>query len=115
MGIKTAAFFNKVLNSKDTTSSKRLVTLIISAHFVLASFAILFIAFYVIFYLPKGKVEPELLALLKEVLQYDFYIILSGLGFITVDGATNIMLENAKYKLAAFEKSQAPKLPTAEE
>lgn len=119
MGIKTANFFNKVLNSKDTTSSKRLITLIISLHFILASFVILFIAFYVIFYLPKGKIEPELIALLKQVLEYDFYIILSGLGFITVDGATNILLEQTKYKISLAEKAaniiQQPKLPTAEE
>lgn len=119
MGIKTANFFNKVLSSKDTTSSKRLITLIISLHFILASFVILFIAFYVIFYLPKGKIEPELIGLLKQVLEYDFYIILSGLGFITVDGATNILLEQTKYKTSVAEKAasvlQQPKLPTAEE
>ena len=85
-------FWQKILSSKDATSSKRLVTLIISLHFISASFAILFIAFYVIFYLPKGKVEPELLALLKEVLEYDFYIILSGLGFITADNLGKILI-----------------------
>lgn len=89
-------FWQKILSSKDATSSKRLVTLIISLHFIIASFAILFIAFYVIFYLPKGKVEPELLGLLKEVLGYDFYIILSGLGFITADNLGQILLEKAK-------------------
>lgn len=67
----------------------------------MASFAILFIAFYVIFYLPKGKVDKDLLDLLKEVLQYDFYIILSGLGFITADNMGQIMLEKAKAKAEA--------------
>jgi len=89
-------FWKSVLSSDEPTSSKRLVTLIISLHFIVASFAILFIAFYVIFYLPKGKVEPELLALLKEVLEYDFYIILSGLGFITADNMGQIMLQRAR-------------------
>ena len=61
-------------------SSKRLVTLIISLHFILASFSILFIAFYVIFYTTKGKVDKDLLEMLKDVLEYDFYIILSGIS-----------------------------------
>lgn len=91
-------FWKQIISSKDTASSKRLITLIISLHFIVASFAILFIAFYVIFYLPKGKVETELLGLLKEVLEYDFYIILSGLGFITVDSMGSMMLERAKAK-----------------
>lgn len=92
-------FWRSILSSKETTSSKRLVTMIISGHFIIASFAILFIAFYVIFYLPKGKVEPELLSMLKQVLEYDFYIILSGLGFITADNMGQIMLERAKHKI----------------
>lgn len=93
-------FWKQVLNSKDTTSSKRLVTLIISLHFIIASFSVLFIAFYVIFYLPKGRVEPELLSMLKQVLEYDFYVILSGLGFITADNMAQIMLEKSKDKNA---------------
>lgn len=95
-----SSFWKSVLSSKDTTSSKRLVTLIISLHFILASFAILFIAFYVIFYLPKGRVEVELLNMLKQVLEYDFYIILSGLGFITADNMSQLMLEKSKDKNA---------------
>lgn len=92
-------FWKSVLDSDNPMSSKRLVTLIISLHFIAASFAILFIAFYVIFYLPKGRVDPELLGLLKEVLEYDFYIILSGLGFITVDNAGQMMIEKMKAKM----------------
>ena len=99
-------FWQKILSSKDATSSKRLVTLIISLHFIIASFAILFIAFYVIFYLPKGKVEPELLALLKEVLEYDFYIILSGLGFITADNLGQILIEKAKLTSPWFKQEE---------
>lgn len=93
-------FWKSVIAADGTASSKRLVTLIISLHFIMASFAILFIAFYVIFYLPKGKVEPQLLTLLKEVLEYDFYIILSGLGFITTENMGQIMLEKMKAKVA---------------
>jgi hypothetical protein len=93
-------FWNQILSSRDTTSSKRLVTLIISLHFIIASFAILFIAFYVIFYLPRGMVNADLLTMLKQVLEYDFYIILSGLGFITADNMAQIMLEKSKDKNA---------------
>lgn len=96
-------FWRSIISSKDAASSKRLVTLIISLHFIIASFAILFIAFYVIFYLPKGKVDTNLLALLKEVLEYDFYIILSGLGFITADNLGQIMLEKVKVKMNILE------------
>lgn len=92
------SFWREILSGTNTTSSKRLVTLIISLHFILASFATLFFAFYVIFYLPKGRIEPELIALLKEVLEYDFYIILSGLGFITVEGTASILMERVKAK-----------------
>jgi len=73
-----------------------LVTLIISLHFILASFSILFIAFYVIFYTTKGKVDKDLLEMLKDVLEYDFYIILSGLGFVTVDNIGQIIIERIK-------------------
>lgn len=106
-------FWSSILSSKETASSKRLVTLIISLHFIIASFAILFIAFYVIFYLPKGKVEATLLDMLKQVLEYDFYIILSGLGFITADNMGQIMLERAKQKsemASAALQNQPPKI-----
>lgn len=106
-----------MLNAKDPMSAKRLVTLIVSAHFILASFIILFIANYVIFYVPKGKVDLDLLDLLKEILKYDFYIIVSGLAFITVDGATSAFVEWAKTKFGMVGKlmDQQSLLPTAEE
>jgi len=85
-------FWKDILDSRKTSSSKRLVTLIISLHFVLASFVILFLVLYVIMYLPKGKVEPELLNALKQVLEYDFYIILSGLGFVTSEGIVSMIV-----------------------
>lgn len=95
-------YLKSLLSAKTTDSSRRFVTLLISLHFIVASFAILFIAFYVIFYLPKGKVEPELLSLLKQVLEYDFYIILSGLGFITMDIFGNILIEKIKATAQQF-------------
>lgn len=109
--MKQKSFIARLLDARDPTSSKRLVTLLISAHFILASFLILFIGLYVIFYLPKGRVEPELLALLKEVLAYDFYIILSGLGFVTAEGIVSIIVEHIKAKvgLVAQEKPKQDK------
>jgi hypothetical protein len=85
-------FWSRILDGNDALSSKRLITLIVAAHFILASFVILFFATYVILYLPKGRVEPELLNALKEVLEYDFYIILSGLGFVTSEGIVSIIV-----------------------
>ena len=98
----TKKFFSDILLSTNPASSKRFVTLIAMAHFFLASFVILFIVIYLIFYLPKGRVDPDLLSLLKEILEYDFYIILSGLGFVTVEGVTNIIVERAKAKAQAL-------------
>lgn len=105
-------FWKNILSSNDTASSKRLVTLIISLHFIVASFVILFIAFYVIFYTTKGKVDPELLGMLKDVLEYDFYIILSGLGFITADNMAQMLLEKAKAKVAGNIQVGAPNADT---
>ena len=85
-------FWSRILDGNDALSSKRLITLIVAAHFILASFVILFFATYIILYLPKGKVEIELLNALKQVLEYDFYIILSGLGFVTSEGIINILM-----------------------
>ena len=95
---KMSNFWKSILSSKDPSSSKRLVTLIISFHFIVSSFAILFVAFYVIFKMPKGQVNTDLLSLLEKILEYDFYIILSGLGFIAADNLGQIMLERAKQK-----------------
>jgi len=89
-------FWSRILDGNDAFSSKRLITLIVAAHFILASFVILFFATYVILYLPKGRVEPELLNALKEVLEYDFYIIVSGLGFVTSEGIVNMIMSKHK-------------------
>jgi hypothetical protein len=99
MGAKTIRkFFADVLLSDNPTSSKRLVTLLVTGHFLLASFLILFLAAYMVFYLPKGRLDPALLELLKEILEYDFYIILSGLGFIAVENVSTMIIERAKAK-----------------
>jgi hypothetical protein len=109
-------FLNKILSSEDPTSSKRLVTLIMALHLIIASFMILFIAFYVIFYTTKGKVDTDLLAMLKDVLEYDFYIVLSGLGFITADNTVKLLTERSQAKASliaalAEKKVQIPEPP----
>ena len=89
---KIKSFWRNIIDSNNSSSSKRLITLLISLHFVLASFAILFLVCYVVMYLPKGRVEPTLLDSLGKVLEYDFYIILSGLGFITSEGVVKMFV-----------------------
>ncbi len=89
-------FWSGIISSTDTHSSKRLITLIIAMHFIVASFVILFFSFYLIVTVPKGTVNIDLINLLKNVLEYDFYIILSGLGFITADNLGQIFIEKAK-------------------
>lgn len=86
------SFLSRVLDSKETASSKRLITLIIALHFVVASFAILFLVCYISLVLPKGIVDLTLLTSLEKILQYDFYIILSGLGIITSEGLLSMIL-----------------------
>lgn len=88
--------FNRLIDSNDSASSKRVITLIMALHFIIASFVILIIAFFVIFYLPKGKIEQSLIDLLKIVLEYDFYIIIGGLGFVTTENLGKMLLEKAK-------------------
>ncbi len=86
------SYIKDIMSPSDTSSSRKFVTLLISAHFILASFVVLFFAFYVIIWAPKGKTDVELLSTLKLVLQYDFYIILSGLGFITSSDLVRVII-----------------------
>jgi len=86
------SFLRKIIDSKETASSRRFITLVIAAHFVLASFAILFLVFYMVVSLPKGKVDVTLLQTLETILEYDFYIIVSGLGIITSEGLLSILM-----------------------
>lgn len=89
-------FIKELLSSESAASAKRFITLIISFHFIISSFTILFISFYVIFYLPKGRLEPDLIIVLKQVLEYDMYIILAGLGFISAENIGQVMIARAK-------------------
>lgn len=92
-------FWKSLLSSESTNSSKRIVTLLTALCFFIAQFLIIFIAFYVIFYTTKGKVDKDLLGMLKDLLEYDFYIILSGLGFITAENFGQVLLQKAKAKI----------------
>lgn len=91
-------FWSKILSSTDPTSSKRLVTLVVAVFFLIAQLLTIFICFYVIFYTTKGRVDKDLLGMLRDILEYDFYIILSGLGFITAEGAMQVMVEKFRSK-----------------
>ncbi len=86
------SFIKRILDSNDTASSKRFITLVIASHFIVASFAILFLVCYVVLVLPKGKVDPQLMAALQTILEYDFYIILAGLGIITSEGLVSMIV-----------------------
>lgn len=104
----------RILSAGDPTSSKRLVTLVIAAHFIIASFVILFFAFYVIVVEPKGMVKPEILQLLQNVMEYDFYIILAGLGFITGENLGQVLLEKAKVAAAGSILTPQPTVTTVD-
>lgn len=93
---KMANYFSKVVDGNETASAKRVVTLLIALHFIVSSFATLIVTFYVIFYIPKGQVDEKLLSMLREILRWDFWIIIAGLGFITTEGFTTMMIEKAK-------------------
>ena len=93
-------FWISVLSSKDPTSAKRIVTLIMAGHFIITSFLVSFFVFYLIIYTPRGSVNKDLLNLLASIIEQDFYIILAGLGIIGVENVANIMLEKAKATVA---------------
>lgn len=106
-------FFKSILDAKDQRSSKRFITLIIALHFILSSFCVLAFTFFLIFYIPKGKIDPLLIETLKDILQKDFFIILSGLGFITADNLFNILLETANAKNQPVPDKPTPDKPKA--
>lgn len=105
-------FWKSVLSSDDHRSSKRLVTLIMAAHFIVTSFLVSFFVFYLIIYTPKGSVNKDLVSLLEKILEGDFYVILAGLGFITAENLGTIMLERTKSRTAANIEVGAPSAET---
>ncbi len=105
------SFIKRILDSKDTASSKRFITLVIASHFIVASFAILFLVCYVVVALPKGKVDPQLMAALQTILEYDFYIILAGLGIITSEGLVSMIVNRATGGSLPNEEPPMPPMP----
>ena len=105
------SYLKRILDSNDTASSKRLVTLIIALHFIIASFAILFLVCYVALVLPKGRVDATLLSSLEKILQYDFYIILAGLGIITSEGLVSMIINKGLPVPGQFPPPPPPPAP----
>ena len=66
----------------------------------------LFFVFYLILYTPKGAVNVDLLSFLGKMMEYDFYIVIVGLGFITGEGMVTILAEKAK--AVAVSTAQGP-------
>ncbi len=89
-------FIKRLLDSDDPLSVKRFVLLIVSAHFIIASFTALFMAFYLIFYVPRGKVDITLLELLKDIIYYDVLIMSGALGLIGLENFGQALIEKAK-------------------
>lgn len=104
-------FWKGVLSSDDNTSSKRVVTLIISAFYIIASFTILFLVCYLVVVTPKGTVNKDLLDVLSDILQNSMFIILSGLGFIGLENWGVIQLEKAK---ARADSSTSTGMPSSD-
>lgn len=101
-------FWKKVLSSKDPSSAKRLVTLIMAAHFIVTSFLVSFFAFYLVIYTPRGSVNKDLLELLERILENDIIVILGGLAMIGAENLGNIILEKVKAKVVGNIKVGAP-------
>jgi hypothetical protein len=85
-------FWSRILDKNDPTSSKRLVTLVVALHFILSSFTILFLVCYIALVLPKGKIDAVLIGSFEKILEYDFYIIVSGLAFVTSEGLVQMIV-----------------------
>lgn len=85
-------YLKDVISPSDNTSSRKFITLLISGIFLFAQILITFFCFYLILYKTKGQVDKDLLDTLKDILRYDFYIILSGLGFVTSSDLVRIIV-----------------------
>jgi hypothetical protein len=94
--MKKTNFWNKLMDSKDTKSSKRFITLIMTGIYIITHIDILFLINYVSIYTIKGKVEPELLKALTEMIHWNALIILGGLGFITASQVGNAVVAKMK-------------------
>lgn len=91
-------FLREVIDSNNPLSSKRLVTLIMAGQFILAGFLFMFYCFYVLFHPIKGQVEEHILESFMKILDDDFYIIVTGFGFITAEQAANVLTRKIEAK-----------------
>jgi hypothetical protein len=89
-------FWRGILSTDGEISSKRLITLVVSAHFILSAFIILGLIAGMVFYMPKGTVDQGLIGLFKDILYYDNTIILGGLGVIGLDNLGKAWVEHSK-------------------
>ena len=95
-------FWASILSSKNTNSSKRLVTLIIAGLFILSQIDILFLVNYIVSANIKGQVNKELLVFLKDIMWYDFILISLGLGFTTAENLIQIQATKSAQKIDAI-------------
>jgi hypothetical protein len=96
------SFWLSILDGNDSTSSKRLVTLIVALHFILSSFTILFLVCYIALVMPRGKIDSVLISSFEKILEYDFFIILSGLAFVTSESVVQMIIGKNKQKTQEY-------------
>lgn len=87
------AYLKDIINPNTDASAKRFVTLFLVFHFVVTAFLVTFFVFYLILFTPKGSVNPLLVSLLSDILETDKWVMLGGLGFITAEGLTKIVVQ----------------------
>ena len=89
---------NSILYDKSNNFFKKLVTLIVTLHFLLASFLILILFPILFFRVTKGNLDmvKVITATFMDILDKDFWIILAGLGFLTTKDFATAMIEKAK-------------------
>ncbi len=98
MGRKALNFFHRLASNQYKEDAKVVVMLVMAAHFIITSFLVSFFAFYLVLYTPKGMVNKELIDLLKGILEQDFWIIISGFGFISTVDFGQAMIQRAVAK-----------------
>lgn len=92
------SYFQKLISADSTADAKAFVTLVMAGHFILTSFAVSIFTFFMIVYTPKGSVNKELVDLLKSIMEQDFWIIVSGFGFMGASEFGQAMVQRAVAK-----------------
>lgn len=95
---KALNYFQRLISTNNTADAKIFVTLIMALHFIITAFMVTFFLFGLAIFAAKGSVNKDLIDLLDKILQNDMIIIMSGLGFVTVDIIGQVWLERAKAK-----------------